>query len=821
MYKKTTIIFCLLSMIFAQDNVELEENRHFNSYQINLDRFKQLNEDITTPNTYRTAAGYPGHEYWQVRADYDMKLRIDDNKQRLYGEETVTFYNNSPDALNYLWMELTQNVRALDSDSYKIQSTGDLSAQRGNEKMVIGNTVSSRTLENFYRDFDGGFKIQYVKDEKNKNVPYTINKTMMRIDVPEPIQSGETYTFKIKWWYNINDHIRDGGRSGYEYFEEDDNYIYTIAQFFPRMCMYNDVYGWQNKQFLGRGEFTLIFGDYDVKITVPEDFVVGATGALQNPDEVLSDEQIQRLEKAKKSKEPVLIITEDEALENLATKTSRQKTWHFKAEDVRDYAFATSRRYIWDAMGVKVGDKTVMAMSYYPNEANPLWGQYSTKAVAHTVDFYSKYTFDYPYPVAISAHIDRMGMEYPMVTFNGYRPEEDGTYSEGTKRGLIGVIIHEVGHFWFPMIVNSDERQWTWMDEGLNSFMDDIAGRAWDSELFHPRNNQDYIVRYMRGDKSNIMPIMTNSESIYQFGANAYGKPTLALNILRDTIMGRELFDFAFKEYSKTWMFKHPTPSDFFRIMENASGVDLDWFWRGWFFTNDHVDLSIEEVEWFQLEIDPTKKRAAEKKDKEGKKYYAAMLDEKDIKQTVTDKDPKTRDFYDSYDEFADITDGRERRRYETMLDNADISDEMRAKIMEKMSGKSQYEQLLDELSDNERRLAKRNDHFYKIKFKNIGGLVMPLIIEMTFEDGSTEVTRIPVEIWRFNRPEVSKVFKTEKKVVNITLDPFRETADTFRDNNHWPPKNEPTLFDIYKYDSTSWYGGSNPMQRAKQNNPR
>jgi hypothetical protein len=347
--------------------------------------------------------------------------------------------------------------------------------------------------------------------------------------------------------------------------------------------------------------------------------------------------------------------------------------------------------------------------------------------------------------------------------------------------------------------------------------MDDLAGRAWDSELFHPRNNQDYIVRYMRGDKSNIMPIMTNSESIYQFGANAYGKPTVALNILRDTIMGRELFDFAFKEYSRTWMFKHPTPSDFFRIMENASGVDLDWFWRGWFFTNDHVDLSIEEVEWFQLELDPTNKRAAEKKDKEGKKYYAAMLDEKDIKQTVTDRDPKTRDFYDSYDEFADITDASDRRRYETMLNDADLSDEMKAKIMEKMSGKSKYEELIDELSDNERRLAKREDHFYKIKFKNIGGLVMPLIIEMTFEDGSTDVVRVPVEIWRFNRPEVSKVFKTEKKVVSFMLDPFRETADTFRDNNHWPPKNEPTLFDIYKYDSSSWYGGSNPMQRAKQ----
>ena len=687
--------------------------------------------------------------------------------------------------------------------------------------MKPGYIYGDKDAFDILNDFDGGFNIEEVVTIDGRKLNYTINKTMMRIDLDKPLRSKSKTSISIRWNYKVQDRIFMGGRSGYEFFETDSNYLYTICQWFPRMAMYNDVYGWQNKQFLGRGEFTLDFGDYDVRITVPADHIVASTGELQNMMEVLTKEQIDRYKKSRSASNPMIIISQDEAIINEKSRSKKVKTWRYKAKNVRDFAFTSSRKFIWDAMGVKLGDRTVMAMSYYPKEANPLYERYSTRAVAHTLNVYSKYTFDYPYPVAISAHIDRMGMEYPMVSFNGYRPEEDGTYSESTKRGLIGVIIHEVGHFWFPMIVNSDERQWTWMDEGLNSFMDDLAGRAWDSELFHPRNNQDYIVRYMRGDKSNIMPIMTNSESIYQFGANAYGKPTVALNILRDTIMGRELFDFAFKEYSKTWMFKHPTPSDFFRIMENASGVDLDWFWRGWFFTNDHVDLSIEEVEWFQLEIDPTKKRAAEKKDKEDKKYYAAMLDEKDIKQTVTDRDPKTRDFYDSYDEFADITDASQRRRYETMLNDTDLSDEMKARIMEKMSGKSQYEELLDELSDNERRLAKRNDHFYKIKFKNIGGLVMPLIIEMTFEDGSTDVVRIPVEIWRFNRPEVSKVFKTEKKVVSFTLDPFRETADTFRDNNHWPPKNEPTLFDIYKYDSSSWYGGSNPMQRAKQSDPK
>ena len=714
-----------------------------------------------------------------------MNLVIDDENQILYGEETITFHNNSPDQLGYLWVQLDQNVRALDSDSYKIQSSGDFGAQRGREKMMVGESIPLNTLQNFYRDFDGGFKIEHVKDALNRDLPYIINKTMMRIDLPRPLRAGEVYKFKIKWWYNINDHIRDGGRSGYEYFEDDDNYIYTIAQFFPRMCMYNDIYGWQNKQFLGRGEFTLIFGDYDVKITVPADHILGATGVLQNSQQVLTKDQITRLEESKTADDPVKIVTNSEALENEKTHSEETKTWHFKADNVRDYAFATSRKYIWDAIGVDVGENTVMAMSYYPNEAEPLWGQYSTKSVAHTVEVYSKYTFDYPYPVAISAHIDRMGMEYPMICFNGYRPEEDGTYSERTKKGLIGVIIHEVGHFWFPMIVNSDERQWTWMDEGLNSFMDDIAGREWDTELFHPSSNTEYIINYMKGDKSNIMPIMTNSESIYQFGANAYGKPTLALNILRDTIMGRELFDYAFKEYSKTWMFKHPTPTDFFRIMENASAVDLDWFWRGWFFSNDHVDLSIESVDWYQLEMDPEAQKSYKKKADNKSQYYSAMLDEKDIESTVTDRDPATRDFYDDYD-----------KNQVTKKD------------------KRQHRDFMDDLSDKESELINKNDHFYSVRFSDNGGIIMPIILEFEYEDGEKEVIEIPVEIWRFNRGEVTKVFKTEKPIKNMTLDPFFQIADVERNNNHWPEKRLPTRFETYK--SEGWGGSSNLMQRVR-----
>jgi hypothetical protein len=771
MFRKSLIVLFSLSLVYPQ---------------INVDKFKQLNEDITTPNTYRTASGYPGHDYWQPEADYVMKLKLDDKTQRLYGEETITFHNNSPDQLNYLWIQLDQNVRALDSDSYKIQSSGDFGAQRGREKVMLGEQIPLSTLKNYYRDFDGGFKIDHVKDAVNRDLPYIINKTMMRVDVPEPIRAGESYKFKIKWWYNINDHIRDGGRSGYEYFEEDDNYIYTIAQFFPRMCMYNDIYGWQNKQFLGRGEFTLIFGDYDVKITVPADHILGATGELQNSQQVLTREQIARLEEAKTADQPVKIVTNSEALENEKTHSLQTKTWHFKAENVRDYGFATSRKYLWDAIGVDLNGRTVMAMSYFPNEAEPLWGMYSTKAVAHTIDIYSKFTFDYPYPVAISAHINHMGMEYPMICFNGYRPEEDGTYSERTKKGLISVVIHEVGHNYFPMIVNSDERQWTWMDEGLNSFVQYLAEQEWDRDYSSRRGGASSIVNYMKGDKSNIMPIMTNSESIYQFGANAYGKPATALNILRETIMGRELFDFAFKEYSQTWMFKHPTPTDFFRIMENASAVDLDWFWRGWFFGNDHVDISLDSVDWYQLSsMNPEIEKELQKEEKgNSPEYIGRIRNETDVKETVTERDPAARDFYDNYDK-DQVTD-RDRREYEDFL--ADLSDE-------------------------ERELVSNNDNFYSVTFSDKGGLIMPIILELEYEDGEKEVIRIPVEIWRFNRGTVTKIFKTEKPVKNMTLDPFLETADTDRGNNYWPEKVEPTRFETFK--QGGWDSGKNLMQRV------
>ena len=551
------------------------------SFSQNTNKFKQLKEELATPNIYRTASGAPGPNYYQQKANYDIEVVLNDNNQSISGKETITYINNSPDPLTYVWLQLDQNRRTKDTDTDKIKSSR------------LSNSMSTNGLTSFYNEpFDGGFNITSVKNTNNDDLLYVINKTMMRINLPSVLNPNDTLSFKVEWNYSINDRMLYGGRSGYEYFEDEDNYIYTIAQFFPRMCVYNDVEGWQNKQFLGGGEFALPFGDYKVKITVPEDHVVSGTGVLTNSKDILSQKQLERFEIAQNAfSDPVMIVNESEAKKAEKKKVSSSKTWVFEADSVRDFAFASSRKFIWDAMAVDVNGKTVMAMSFYPKEGNPLWEQYSTRVTAHTIKTYSKYTIDYPYPVAQSVNSKKIGMEYPMICFNFGRPEKDGTYSMSTKYGVIGVIIHEVGHNFFPMIINSDERQWTWMDEGLNTFVQYLTEQEWETDYPSRRGPAHKITTYMKGDKDYISPIMTNSESILQFGNNAYGKPATALNILRETVMGPELFDYAFKTYSERWAFKHPTPADFFRTMEDASAVDLDWFWRGWFYTTDNVDI--------------------------------------------------------------------------------------------------------------------------------------------------------------------------------------------------------------------------------------
>jgi hypothetical protein len=725
------------------------------------DKFRQMGPDeMATPNTYRTASGAPGIDYWQQQVDYKMKIRLDDDIQKIHGEETITYHNNSPDVLYYLWIQLDQNIYAKDNNTAKV------------EQMKISDQMQTNDLIDLYPWFDGGFKLDKVADAAGKDLPYIVNQTMMRIDLPKPIQPGQTYAFQINWNYNINDRMRLGGRSGYEYFDTDKNYLYTMAQYFPRLVAYMDYSGWQHKQFLGSGEFTLDFGNYEVALTVPSDHIVAASGVLQNPKDVLTADQLSRYNKAKTSTEPVIICTQDEAIAREKGHEKAMKTWVFKAENVRDFAFATSRKFIWDAQSVDINGKKPLAMSFYPKEGNPLWEQYSTRIVAHTLKSYSAHTIDYPYPVAISVHAKWIGMEYPMICFNGGRPEAEGTYSEGTKTGMLSVIIHEVGHNFFPMIINSDERQWTWMDEGLNTFCEYLAEKEWDREFPIRRGPARNIVDYMKGDKTKMSPIMTNSESIYQFGNNAYGKPATGLNIMRETIMGRELFDYSFKEYCRRWAFRHPTPEDFFRTMEDASAVDLDWFWRGWFYTTEHCDMNLKSVREFTINgHDPKVEKALLKEKADAQPADISLTrDKQEGIVPIVDQYPVTRDKYNDDKPYA-VTPEDEKK----------------------------YEEYKKNLTPEEQKLLSETNYFYELTVENIGGLLMPVIFEFTFEDGTKQIERIPAEIWKMSEAIASKVFRFGKKVTNIALDPLLETADVELNNNFWPTRNVPSQFEIFK----------------------
>ncbi len=709
-------------------------------------KFEQLGTTLPTPNSYRTASGAPGKDYWQQKADYVIDVTLDDKNQTIDASETITYTNNSPDDLEYLWVQLDQNMRAQDSNTPKI-STGKLE-----------NSYSGKALQKVARNFDyeGGYNVSSVTDASGKALDAYRNQTMMRIILQEPLKSGESYTFKIKWNYNINDRMKVGGRSGFEFFPEDGNYLYTIAQWFPRMAVYDDVEGWQNKQFLGRGEFALTFGDYKVSITVPSDFIVASTGSLQNPKDVLTSDQIKRFEKAKKTfDKPVIIVTQEEATAKEKVRSDKTSTWVYEADNVRDFAFACSRKFIWDAMAVQLDEKTPLAMSYYPKEGNPLWEEFSTPIVAQTLKTYSHYTVDYPYPVAISVHSASIGMEYPMICFNYGRPEPNGYYTPQLKYGMMSVIIHEVGHNFFPMIINSDERQWTWMDEGLNTFVQYLTEKEWDPAYPSKRGPAEKIVDYMKGDKEGIRPIMTNSEQILQFGNNAYAKPATALNILRETVMGPELFDYAFKTYAERWAFRHPSPADFFRTMEDASAVDLDWFWKGWFYTTDHVDLSIDKVRWAKLASDDKK---IENRVKVKNKEIAGTDEEKMLQ----------------------FSNSAETIEFENTSSSA-------------------YSEFKARVNDYEIKKDLADKNFYEVTFGNKGGLVMPVIIKWTFEDGTEEIERIPAEIWRMNEQEAVKVFVKEKRVTKIELDPEKETADVNVEDNLFPRVKVDSKFDQFK----------------------
>lgn len=737
------------------------------------DKFRQLEDVLPTPTSIRTASGAPGHAYWQQRADYVIRASLDESKRAIKGSETITYHNNSPDTLNYLWVQLDQNIFKPDADA---NTTATYPSREAWQKPNAMSFNGMKTLS-VQSQFDGGFKIGSVKGADGQALKYVINRTMMRIDLPTALKPGSQYVFSMDWTYNINDGKVLWARTGYENFKDDNNDIFEIAQWYPRMAAYYDVYGWQHKQFIGSGEFTLEFGDYDVQVTLPSDHIISATGELVNSDSVLNAVQRERLKQARTATKPTLIVTQEEAEKAEKTRANTQKTWHFKAKNVRDFAWASSRKFIWDAQGYKTGNSSGLAMSFYPKEANPLWGKYSTQAVVHTIEQYNKYSLEYPYPVAQSVNGPQGGMEYPMIAFNGGRPTIDkktgeATYSKQTKYAMISVIIHEVGHNYFPMIVNSDERQWSWMDEGINSFLQSLAERAWEEKYLELYPNEPRaIVDFMR--TKNQVPIMTNSESIpgNQFGPNAYAKPSAALHILRETILGRELFDFAFKEYARRWKFKRPTPADFFRTMEDASGTDLDWFWRGWFYTTDAVDISIDGIAEYQLSSkDPEIEKAWKRAQKNGEPIsLSAQRNQGNLARRI-EAHPELKDFYNEHDDFT--------------VTNKD---------------RNAYADGLKALEDWEKELLKSGKYFYLVDFSNLGGLVMPLILEVELKSGKKIVERIPAEVWRYNSTKLTKLIVTDEPMVSLTQDPNLETADIDLNNNAWPRKITKSRLELFK----------------------
>ncbi len=764
---------CLTAPLFGQN----PSSNHGN-------KFEQLGSILPSPNDYRGVDGAPGPEYWQQRADYNIDCTLDVKNQRLDGKELVTYHNNSPSTLRYLWLQLDENEHAANVDKHRMNASS-IRPQMSENAM--------RSLEVWREQDKYGHKIQSVTTEKGEPLKYTVNQTMMRIDLPQPLKSGESFSFRIEWYYYLIDRINSvsWGRGGYEYFEKDKNYLFTIVQWFPRLCVYSDFEGWQNKQFTGRGEFALNFGNYLVKITVPDDYVVGSTGECLNYETVLTETELSRWKKAHKVKEPMEIVTLDEAKKKEKKKkhSKKMQTWIYQAENVRDFAWTASRKFVWDAMPHETADgRTVMCMSYYPKESYPIYRKYSTKAVAHTLDVYSRYSIPYPYPVAISVEA-RNGMEYPMICFNPGRAEEDGTYTERAKHSAITVIIHEVGHNYFPMIINSDERQWAWFDEGLNTFVQFLAEQEFDNNYPSSGGPPHMIAGYMASDKDRLEPIMTNSENIVDYFQNAYQKPAAGLNILRETIMGRELFDFAFKEYCERWAFKHPTPADFFRTMEDASGVDLDWFWRGWFYGIDPVDISLDSIKWYKVDLESNPERKEQSWPNKRKKPFDHLSKVRNREQGVefaVEQDEELRDVYTDYRPWETEDSVTTTTMY--LYDETYSKDEK-----EEMFGKNNY---------------------YELHFSNKGGLVMPVILEWTFEDGSTEIERIPVEVWRKNENEFTKVFVKDKVVTEIRLDPFKETADIDESNNNWPVKEVPTRFQVFKKHKMK--DKQNPMQKAK-----
>jgi hypothetical protein len=530
--------------------------------------FRRL--ELPTATLIRTGSGEPGPEYWQQRADYVIRASLDTLAGTVTGQERITYRNNSPDTLRYLWLQLDQNLFNSSSRGF----------------FLFGQDARFGT-----QGAEGGFTLAEVTQPALPGAPgrpaqradslrYLVNGTMMRVDLPRPLPPRTSYEFDIRWSFSFGP---NRNRMGIE--EVDGSTIFEAAQWYPRLAVYDDVRGWNTEQYLGLGEFYLEYGRFDVSLTVPATMLVAATGTLQNPLQVLTATQRKRLTLARHSDTTVVIRGAAEITDPATrlTSSSGMLTWHFVADSVRDFAWAAAVQFIWDAVGVN-GGKT-LAMSFYPPSADSIWNQASQDA-KFAIEHYSQQWYPFPYPFANNVNGVEGGMEYPMIVFCGDRT---------SAQGLYGVTDHEFGHTWFPMLVGSNERLYPWQDEGFNTFMNYYNWQARYPDLANRRGSADAYLRAALSGRD--VPIMTPADRQGPLlGQDAYNKPGLALRILRDQVLGPDRFDPAFREYIRRWAYKHPTPADFFRTIEDGVGEDLSWFWRAWFYTTATPDQAVDSV---------------------------------------------------------------------------------------------------------------------------------------------------------------------------------------------------------------------------------
>jgi hypothetical protein len=535
---------------------------------------------LPAPNELRQGSGRPGPRYWQQRADYSISVALDTATHTVAGRETIRYANRSPDTLTYVWLQLDQNIYREDSRGHDLNPADARFAGAG---FTGGYTIESFDAvrprpprPGAAAEGRGGAPLRRTA------LRTTINGTVMRVDLDRPLPPGGSATFDVAYRFQVPEHGSD--RMGRERFPE--GWLYEIAQWYPHMAVYDDVRGWNTEQYLGQGEFYLEYGDIDFAVTVPRGFIVAGTGTLQNPLDVLTPAQRARLARALRSDSTVAIIAKDEVGQpsTRPAGTAPTLTWRFAAKNVRDVAWAAAPNFIWDASGWN----GVLMQSFYPPVADSIWRE-STRMVRHSIKHYSEKWFPYPYPTAINVNGPVGGMEYPMIVFCANRRSRDG---------LFGVTTHELGHEWFPMIVGNNERLHAWMDEGFNSFLNIYSARAYSPERdwLRTRGQAEAWAQFAATGRDEPPMLAADRITPNALGAVAYSKPATGLYLLRHQIVDSSRFDAAFREYIRRWAFKHPTPADFFRSMEDGLGEDLSWFWRGWFYRTDVVDQAVDSV---------------------------------------------------------------------------------------------------------------------------------------------------------------------------------------------------------------------------------